>query len=89
MSFNLDNQLLEALFETISNEVHVLQPVRNSHGIIADFKSVKGETEGWIDLAICKKIMDLHGGFIASECSPECTTFKCYFPAQKSTSVMI
>jgi signal transduction histidine kinase len=38
-----------------------------------------------IGLAICKKIMDLHGGFIASECSPACTTFKCYFPVDKTT----
>jgi light-regulated signal transduction histidine kinase (bacteriophytochrome) len=36
-----------------------------------------------IGLAICKKIMDLHGGFIASECAPECTTFRCYFPTHK------
>jgi light-regulated signal transduction histidine kinase (bacteriophytochrome) len=44
----------------------------------------KGKQKGsGIGLAICKKIMDLHSGFIASECTPECTTFKCYFPIQK------
>ena len=43
----------------------------------------KGKQKGGIGLAICKKIMDLHDGFIEAECTPECTTFKCYFPIQK------
>ena len=33
-----------------------------------------------IGLPICKKIMDIHGGFITAGCDPECTTFNCYFP---------
>ena len=44
----------------------------------------KGKQKGGVGLAICKKIMDLHGGFIISECTPECTTFKCYFPIQRT-----
>jgi len=44
-------------------------------------RNEKGKQKGsGIGLAICKKIMDLHDGFIASECTPECTTFRCYFP---------
>lgn len=32
-------------------------------------------------LAICKKIMDIHGGFITAESVPgEGATFNCYFP---------
>src|SRR6185369_9978625 len=38
MSLNLDNDLLKALFETISNEVHVLEAVRNSDHVVTDFK---------------------------------------------------
>ena len=45
MSLNLDNQLLEALFETISNEVHVLEAVRNSDHMITDFKCLIGNKE--------------------------------------------
>jgi signal transduction histidine kinase len=42
--------------------------------------SEKGKNKGpGIGLAICKKIMDLHEGFIAAECKPDCTTFRCYF----------
>lgn len=37
---------------------------------------------GGIGLVVCKKIMDLHDGFIESDCSPECTTFRCYFPVK-------
>jgi signal transduction histidine kinase len=33
-----------------------------------------------IGLPICKKIMDIHGGFITAKCNPECTEFSCYFP---------
>ena len=41
----------------------------------------KGRHKGsGVGLAICKKIMDLHGGFISAECQPACTTFYCYFP---------
>ncbi len=35
-----------------------------------------------IGLAICKKIMAIHNGFIRAECNPECTTFHCYFPKE-------
>ena len=45
----------------------------------------KSKTKGsGIGLAICKKIMDLHKGFITSECNPECTTFLCYFPERQN-----
>jgi light-regulated signal transduction histidine kinase (bacteriophytochrome) len=44
----------------------------------------KGKNKGsGIGLAICKKIMDLHGGFIVAECIPECTIFRCFFPSAK------
>src|SRR6185295_15147429 len=42
MTLNLNNDLLKTLFETISNEVLVLEPVRNSDHIITDFKSLIG-----------------------------------------------
>jgi hypothetical protein len=54
MSLNLDSQLLEALFETISNEVHVLEAVKNSDHFITGFKSLMGNKgdaltmESWI-----------------------------------------
>jgi signal transduction histidine kinase len=37
-----------------------------------------------IGLAVCKKIMDIHGGFIEAESEPsEGSTFRCYFPLEK------
>jgi signal transduction histidine kinase len=35
-------------------------------------------------LAICKKIMDIHGGFILAESIPgNGAVFSCYFPIEK------
>jgi len=46
--------------------------------------NTKGTYKGsGIGLAICKKIMDMHGGFITSEArSAHGATFNCYFPAR-------
>ncbi len=44
----------------------------------------KGKYKGsGIGLAISRKVMNLHGGFITTECDPNCTTFNCYFPIIK------
>jgi PAS domain S-box-containing protein len=45
--------------------------------------NTKGTYKGsGIGLAICKKIMDMHGGFITAEARPaHGATFSCYFPA--------
>jgi light-regulated signal transduction histidine kinase (bacteriophytochrome) len=39
-----------------------------------------------IGLAICKKVMDIHDGFIIAQSAPEYsgTTFNCFFPLQKA-----
>src|SRR5258706_7935306 len=42
MSLNLNNDILEAIFETFSNEVQVLETVRNTEHKIIDFKSIAG-----------------------------------------------
>src|SRR5258705_11948979 len=42
MNLNLNNDILEAIFETISNEVQVLETVRNTEHKIIDFKSIAG-----------------------------------------------
>jgi len=47
----------------------------------------KGKYKGsGIGLAVCKKIMALHNGFITAESSPAAgSTFNCYFPGREST----
>ncbi len=45
----------------------------------------KGKSKGsGIGLAICKKIMNLHGGFIVAGSETGFTTFSCYFPIEKN-----
>jgi signal transduction histidine kinase len=46
----------------------------------------KGKYKGsGIGLAICKKIMDIHGGFITVQSTPgHGTSFSCFFPLEKS-----
>jgi hypothetical protein len=59
MSLNLENGLLETLFETISNEVHVFEAVRNSDHIITDFKSLMGnKTTGVTNGKLYNKLFD-------------------------------
>src|SRR5260221_14470502 len=42
MSLNLNNDILEAIFETFSNEVQVLETVKNTENKIIDFKYISG-----------------------------------------------
>ncbi|MBC7850872.1 MAG: hypothetical protein H7Y31_14115 [Chitinophagaceae bacterium] len=43
--------------------------------------NVKNKNRGsGIGLAISKKILEIHGGFMKADCNPDCTTFSCYFP---------
>jgi len=39
--------------------------------------------DGGVGLAICKKILDIYGGFSASECVPECRPLP-LFPNSKT-----
>jgi light-regulated signal transduction histidine kinase (bacteriophytochrome) len=36
-----------------------------------------------IGLAICRKVMDLHEGYIKAHCIPDCTRFDCFFPVNR------
>ena len=58
MSLNLDNKLLEALFGTISNEVHVFESVRNSDHVVTDFKSLIGNKTAGVNGQFYNKLFD-------------------------------
>jgi len=62
MSLHLDSQLLEALFETISTEVHVFEAVRDPDDIITGFRSLRGNKA--TDAANGKLARDLFDEFV-------------------------
>ena len=45
MSLNLNNELLEALFDTISNEVYILEAEQDSDHAITGFRSLIANKE--------------------------------------------
>ena len=54
MNANLNGELLKAFFEASSNEVHILEAVRDSNNVIKDFRYLMGSKiayGGHVDLA--------------------------------------
>ena len=54
MNANVNSELLKAFFEASSNEVHILEAVRDSNNLITDFRYLMGSKiayGGSVDLA--------------------------------------